>query len=98
MTKNIVVYMGGTCGDLVTAILDPFSTELGSNGNVILGPSRSYLKKPHSFSDDAEKNHYLEETFSWCNSIPSHDLDYHIRQHHKFIGIVVNTKECWRYG
>jgi hypothetical protein len=92
--KHIVVYMGGTCGDLVTALLDPFCIEFGPHGNVVISENRSRLKKPHLFDSDTDKDQYLNDTFDWCDSLPSHDLDYHVRQHHKFIGIVVNTAEC----
>jgi hypothetical protein len=90
--------MGGTCGDLVTALLDPFCIELGKKGNVVISDGRSLLKKPHLFPSDKDKDRYLEETFSWCNSLPSHDLDYHARQHHKFIGISVNTRNCAQWA
>ena len=80
--------MGGTCGDLIAAILDPAGCELGDNGNVKLSPLRSCLKKPHKFNNNQEKDLYLETQHS---SITSHDLDYHILRKHEIIGITVNT-------
>lgn len=86
--------MGGTCGDLITMLLDPYYTQTTAQGSVQLQDNRSRLKKPHLFTDDAEKDRYLEHIFSRYYSIPSHDLNYHIRRHHKFIGIAVNTLDA----
>ena len=91
---HIVVYMGGTCGDLVTALLDPVNSGIGARGNIQLDTARSRLKKPHEFANDAEKDQYLATVTDQYASIPSHDLTYHISHAHKVIGITVNTIQC----
>lgn len=87
--------MGGTCGDLITAMLDPTDCELSATGNVKLAPSRSRLKKPHEFNNIQEKDLYLETQHQ---SIPSHDLDYHILRKHEIIGLTVNTIDCAKWA
>lgn len=84
----IICYMGGTCGDLLTALIDPKNATLESN-RVNLSSERQRLKKPHKFSSDEEKDQFLKTIFQEYNSIPSHDIEYHIEKKHDFIGIVV---------
>jgi len=52
---------------------------------------RQRLKKPFDFADDTEKDIYLQEISIKYNSIPSHDLDYHVKKNHKFVSIVVDN-------
>ena len=89
MSLSIVVYMGGACGDIVTAIIDPAEAQL-RNGAVLLNAERSRLKKPHTFESDLSKDQYVNEIGLVYNSISSHDLNYHIEKQHNFIGIAVN--------
>jgi hypothetical protein len=93
---NIVCYTGGTCGDMISGILDPNGARF-KNTTVILDQDRTCLKKPHLFQSDAEKDQYLVEAEKIYQSIPSHDLDYHIRNAHDFIGITVqdNAVALW---
>lgn len=91
MKPSIVCYMGGTCGDLITAIIDPRLAEL-NNTAVRLEAERSRLKKPHTFKNDLDKDNYISDIGLVYNSIPSHDLTYHINRRHEFIGIVVNDR------
>lgn len=91
MNTSIVCYMGGTCGDLITAIIDPRYAEL-NNTAVRLDPDRSRLKKPHLFDSDLDKDNYINEVGLVYNSIPSHDVAYHVARRHQFIGIVVNNR------
>lgn len=86
----IVCYTGGTCGDLITALIDSTDAQI-KNGAVIHLAGRSRLKKFHLFNSTEEKNSYLTDIFQQYNSIPSHDLDYHVRQQHNFVSIVVNS-------
>lgn len=87
---NIVCYTGGTCGDLVTAIIDNRGTELNyEKGTVTISPDRSRLKKPHQFDGVDSKDFYLQSIKKQYLSIPSHDLEYHLLKHHNFIGIAV---------
>jgi hypothetical protein len=89
---TIVCYAGGCCGDLVSAMID--STGCSTAGSTtVLSTDRMRLKKPHLFTDDTEKNNYLIEMSSKYTSIPSHDLDYHVKNKHNFLGIgVKDTK------
>jgi hypothetical protein len=89
MIPTIVVYMGGTCGDITTAVIDPAEAQL-RNGAVLLNAERSRLKKPHTFESNLSKDQYVNEIGLVYNSISSHDLNYHIKKQHNFIGIVVN--------
>jgi len=86
---DIVCYTGGACGDLVAAILDPRDAKF-KNTTVVHADSRIRLKKPHLFANDADKDQYLSEISLQYAAVPSHDLDYHARQKHKFIGITVS--------
>lgn len=88
---NIVCYTGGTCGDMISAILDSTAADF-KNTTVTLVQDRTRLKKPHLFESDIEKDQYLIEAEKKYQSIPSHDLDYHIRRGHDFIGITVQDK------
>jgi len=88
---NIVCYTGGTCGDMISGILDPTSAHF-KNTTVMFDQNRTRLKKPHLFQSDSEKDQYLIEVEKKYKSIPSHDLDYHIRQAHDFVGITVQDK------
>lgn len=87
-TLKIVCYTGGTCGDLIAAMIDPTDTEFDSN-LVMHTQHRQRLKKPHTFDDDAEKDQYIREISSQYRSIPSHDFEYHARKSHGFISITV---------
>lgn len=84
----VVCYTGGTCGDLVTALIDPRDCEI-HNGRVIHVPQRCELKKPHQFTDDMQKDQYLEQAFQSYQSISSHDLEYHVDRGHDFLTITV---------
>lgn len=86
----IVVYMGGTCGDLVSALLDPRGVELDSTlKKISMPPERQRLKKPHLFSDAGAKNQYLQDIARVYHSVPSHDIEYHSDRDHDFVGITV---------
>jgi hypothetical protein len=94
MADNIkilpVVYMGGTCGDLITAMIDMRSMAFDAVFPKMKMPvDRQRLKKPHTFSDDTEKDKYLNDISMIYTSIPSHDIDYHVKREHRFMGIRV---------
>lgn len=93
---HIICYAGGTCGDLLVAMLDPRNTHIG-NSSIKLSNDRIRLKKPHDFADDREKQLYLDHTMTQYLSIPSHDFQYHATQGHSFIGITVTDwpTACW---
>jgi len=96
--KSIIVYNGGACGDLVSAILDTRCAYITDEGRVRHDPNREGLKKPHLFGTDLHKDMYLAEAFLHYNSLPSHDIAYHIARNHEFIGIVVNCKETAKWA
>ena len=85
---KIICYTGGTCGDVITALFDSTST-CYHGATVMIDADRSRLKKPHTFANNEEKDRYLEEMVTKYQSIPSHDLGYHVGRHHEFIGITV---------
>jgi hypothetical protein len=85
---EIVCATGGTCGDMIVAILDPKGTTV-NNGSVQLSPDRGQLKKPHTFVDDLAKNNYINAMSLVYNSIPSHDLDHHVKHQQSFITVTV---------
>ena len=85
---KIICYTGGTCGDVITALFDSTSTSYRGS-TVMIDANRSRLKKPHEFVDDKDKDQYLVDIAVKYQSIPSHDLAYHVRQRHEFIGITV---------
>lgn len=83
----IICYMGGTCGDLISAMIDPRDSDIGKK--IQHCHIRQQLKKPNSFQTDDAKDLYLKqlETKTDYKSISSHDFHYHIRKKHSFIGI-----------
>lgn len=85
----IICYMGGSCGDLLTAIVDPKDAVIDANDRVLLSSGRQKLKKPHEFKSTVEKDQYLKTITKSYNSIPSHDIEYHIKKKHDFVGIIV---------
>jgi hypothetical protein len=84
----IVCYTGGTCGDLISAMIDHRDSTFNFK-SVMHNEQRSRLKKPMVFANDEEKDIYLQQILKQYNSIPSHDLDYHVKQKHQFISITV---------
>jgi hypothetical protein len=87
----IVCYTGGTCGDLISALVDSNNAQL-YNGTVKHISLRERLKKPHQFESIADKDYYIVEISKKYKSIPSHDLDYHVQKNHSFIGITIKDK------
>ena len=89
-----VVYMGGACGDLVCALIDLRGATFDVAAKKMALPlDRQRLKKPHTFADDSARDLYLEEMAHSYLSVPSHDLDYHMRRGHAIIGITVQDKD-----
>lgn len=89
---KIVCYTGGTCGDLMSALIDPAHVKF-ENMSVMHSPERRRLKKPHTFANNEEKDQYINNISAQYRSIPSHDLDYHIQRSHRFIAITVQDFE-----
>jgi hypothetical protein len=88
---QIVCYTGGTCGDLITAMIDVRGAQV-SNNAIRHDRKREKLKKPHLFGSDDEKDRYLIEISCMYDSIPSHDLNYHLDRGHDFITVVVRDQ------
>jgi hypothetical protein len=86
---EIVCYTGGTCGDLIAGLIDSKGAYFRNN-TVMFEQDRLRFKKPHTFASDEEKDQYLNEMSAKYKSIPSHDLQYHLRREHNFIGITVS--------
>lgn len=94
-----VVYMGGTCGDLVSAMLDLTGVSLDSTFRKMQMPlERQRLKKPYTFNNDQEKDQYLVDMSKKYSSVPSHDLDYHVQRSHWFVGIRVRNLNIARWA
>ena len=91
---DIVCYMGGACGDLVTAVIDSTGVKLDDN-RFWLDDNRMRLKKPHLFATDLEKDQYLATVNE--QSISSHDYEYHARRKHDIIcvGVFDMTTAMW---
>jgi hypothetical protein len=90
MERNlkIVCFAGGTCGDMIAAMIDPQGIDFANN-KMLVATERSRLKKPHTFANDVEKDQYLLLMQQQYRSLPSHDLDYHVNRKHEFISITV---------
>jgi hypothetical protein len=88
---EVICYTGGTCGDLISALIDPAGVEF-SHSMVMHLEDRRRLKKPHMFDSDLDKDNYMKYVNEKYLSIPSHDLDYHVRRNHTFVGITVKDR------
>ena len=88
---KIVCYLGGTCGDLVVSMLDSRNSSIKS-GAVTSDPQRQRLKKSWQFENDEQRDIYLSQIQVQYKSIPSHDADYHTRNHQSFIAIAVANR------
>lgn len=89
-----VVYMGGACGDLVCALIDLRDATFDvAAKKMVLPLDRQRLKKPHTFADDSDRDLYLEQIAHSYRSVPSHDLEYHVRRGHAIIGITVQDRD-----
>lgn len=89
---DIICYTGGTCGDLITALIDSQGASFRGKA-VMFDLERMQLKKPHMFNSHAEKDQYIADMAVKYRSIPSHDLDYHVQGKHAMIGITVQDTD-----
>ena len=83
---TIVCYNGGCFGDLITALIDTTDAVI-DNGTVLHNRSRLCLKEYLNFKNDQEKDNYLNNHNEY-KSISSHDIKYHIKKRHSFIGVI----------
>lgn len=89
---DIICYTGGTCGDLITALIDSQGSSFRGKA-VMFDLERMQLKKPHMFNSHTEKDQYIANMAVRYRSIPSHDLDYHVQGKHAMIGITVQDTD-----
>lgn len=94
---EIVCYLGGTCGDLVVAMIDNCNATI-KNGAVKIDLERQQLKKSWQFQNDQERNLYVNGMKYRYKSIPSHDTDYHLRNNQSFSAIVVKEKSTAKWA
>lgn len=87
----IICYAGGTCGDLVTAVIDSQDTTIEQN-RLWISKERTSFKKPHLLTTIQEKDLYYNTLLCRYLSLPSHDLEYHAHRGHNVIGITVKDK------
>jgi len=86
----ILVFAGGTCGDIVCGSIDDKDFVFDYNTTEIkFDKKREKLKKPHLFKSFKDKQTYLAKAVKKYNCIPSHDIDFHIRNRDNFWGITV---------
>lgn len=91
---NVICYTGGTCGDLVTAVIDTKGCSLANNKSAVcIDRKRSAFKKPHLFVNDIEKKQRINKMKLKYRSIPSHDSEYHLLSNDSIIGIVTCDKD-----
>ena len=84
--------MGGTCGDLIACIIDS-KNSIVRTSRVLTPMNRAKLKRADSFDTDDEKDNYLVQIALQYKSIPSHDIEYHVRKKHEFISIGIRNRE-----
>ena len=89
---HVVCYAGGTCGDLITAMIDDKDVVKMKN-SIMHHAQRQRLKKPHQFQDDCAKDSYIQWAATVYQSVPSHDFDYHVRRQHEFIAVTVDDTD-----
>lgn len=84
---HIILYQGGGCGNMVSAVIDATGSLFMSTGHVIFDSNRRTLQQTfyEDHIEDIDRDKILET--STCKSIHSHSFDYHIRRKHDFIFI-----------
>jgi hypothetical protein len=93
--KTIVCFAGGTSGDLVVSVLDPKNCDYNpSQGKVKISKDRSVMKKFWQFTNTKQKKDAIKNGFENYDSLPSHDVDFHIDHgQDKVIGITCFDKD-----
>lgn len=77
--------MGGSCGDIITGMIDPMSVSVTDKHTISIPETRRLLKVPHKMTD-ADKDKYVSQQHT---SISSHDFEYHKSRQHKILYIQV---------
>lgn len=83
---NIICFNGGVGGALVNAVIDDTDTKI-VNSIIEMKKDRVRLKNFQALKTDQEKLEYLNFAKIKYKSIPSHDLEFHIRYQHDYIAI-----------
>ena len=89
---ELILYMGGCCGDIITGLIDTKGISITSEKCIVL-KERSKLKRSFEFDNTAEKDAYISSASRYWNSLPSHDADYHMQNNHPYLGIVCGNWE-----
>ena len=79
---DIVLYMGGCCGDIITGLIDTKGVSITSDARCAVLKERARLKRGFEFENDAERDTYIQASSLHWKSLPSHDTEYHIRKQH----------------
>lgn len=88
---ELILYMGGCCGDIITGLIDTKGISIESGKCVIL-EQRERLKRSFSFENDTQKDEYIKDASVYWKSLPSHDAEYHIQNNHKYLGVVCSDR------
>lgn len=86
---DIVAYTGGSCGEMVTAVIDPTGYHFNGRYLELLKYDRSKLKnREWDFSlSNIDRDNAINELALKYRSLPSHKLDYHAFRKHDVIFI-----------
>ena len=79
---HVICYTGGTCGDIVTAVIDTQDIVIHEN-RMRVSEERSKFKKSHLFESKQQKDLCFTDMAQRYKSIPSHDLEYHSQCGHE---------------
>lgn len=87
--KTIICFAGGTSGDLAVSVLDPRNCTYDTkNGRIKIAMDRAGMKKFWKYNDVETKIQYIKQAFAMYDSLPSHDVDFHLANNHQeVIGI-----------
>ena len=93
--KTIVCFAGGTSGDIVVAVMDPKNCQYDpQKARMKIAKDRAEMKIPWTFQGDEQKNNFIRKSFQKYETIPSHDVDFHIGQGAKnVLGITCFDKD-----
>ena len=86
---DIVAYTGGSCGEMVTAVIDPTGYHFNGRYLELLKYDRSKLKnREWDFSlSNIDRDNVINELALKYKSLPSHKIDYHVLRKHDVIFI-----------
>lgn len=90
---QVVVYMGGCCGDFITALIDAQGVVFDDlDARIVLPEPRQRLKKFWQFDSNSDKDRYMDAMSAITGSISSHDIEYHCERPHDIIGVAVENE------